>query len=99
MRQKIDAEKVDHFSKSFMEDTTVTKFFCRDIFLQSRRKERITKEQFFVREVVGVLMSSDISIVINRGIKWYYQWSIDILQCVEFHCTCRAMNTQTDNII
>lgn len=60
-----------------MEGTAVTKFFCKDIFFPVK-KERITKEQF-VRDVGGVLMSSDINIVINRGIKWYYQWNIDIL--------------------
>lgn len=38
-------------------------------------------------------MSLDI-IVINRGIKWYNRLNIDILACVEFHCTCTDTNTQ-----
>lgn len=58
------------------------RYSCHKILLQGHffpvKKERITKEQF-VRDVGGVLMSSDINIVINRGIKWYYQWNIDIL--------------------
>lgn len=58
------------------------RYKCHKILLQGHffpvNKEKITKEHF-VRDVAGILMSSDIIILINRGIKWYYLWNVDIL--------------------